>query len=71
MVTRELVRAELDRLNNEQLSEVYAFIKNKLSTVKPKTKRKSLMANLKAIEIDAPEDFAQNHDSYVTGETRA
>ena len=71
MVTRELVRAELERLNNDQLSEVYEFIKKKLTASKPKSRKKSLMASLKAIQINAPEDFAENHDSYVTGEKRA
>ena len=71
MVTRELVKEEIERLNREELSEVYKFIKQKLVQPKVKTKKRSLMASLRAIKIDAPEDFAINHDLYVTGEKRA
>jgi hypothetical protein len=70
MVTRELVQTELERLDKDELSEVYKFIKKNLVRPKPKTGKKSLMASLKAIKIDAPEDFAENHDLYVTGEKR-
>lgn len=31
----------------------------------------SLMSKLKSIKIEGPEDFAANHDQYVTGERRA
>jgi len=68
MVTREVVQTELERLDSDELSEVYKFIKKNLAPSKSKTKKKSLMARLKTIKIDAPEDFAENHDLYVTGE---
>jgi len=68
MVTREVVQTELERLDSDELSEVYKFIKKTLARSKSKTKKKSLMARLKTIKIDAPEDFAENHDLYVTGE---
>jgi len=71
MVTRELVKEEIERLNREELSEVYEFIKQKMVQSKARTKKKSLMASLKSIKINAPEDFAINHDLYVTGEKRA
>jgi hypothetical protein len=76
MVTRALVQAELERLNADELSKVYRYIKQ-VAQDKPKTaKKKSLMASLpapvpqvqvSAIEIDGPQDFAANHDLYVTG----
>jgi len=47
-------------LNREELSEVYEFIKQKMVQSKARTKKKSLMASLKSIKINAPEDFAQN-----------
>lgn len=31
----------------------------------------SLMSKLKSIKIEGPEDFAANHDQYVTGARRA
>jgi hypothetical protein len=71
MVTRELVQAELERLNPDELSKVYRYIKQ-VAHDKPKTaKKKSLMASLSAIEIDGPKDFAANHDLYASGEKNA
>jgi len=71
MVTRELVQAELDRLSAAELSQVYNYIKQ-VAQDKPKpAKKKSLMASLSAIEIEAPRDFSANHDLYASGEKRA
>ena len=71
MVTRELVQAELERLNADELSKVYRYIKQ-VEQDKPKTaKKKSLMASLSAIKIEGPQDFAANHDLYVSGEKHA
>jgi hypothetical protein len=71
MVTRELVQAELERLNTAELSKVYRYIKQ-VEQDKPKTaKKKSLMASLSAIKIEGPEDFAANHDLYASGEKDA
>ena len=71
MVTRELVQAELERLNTAELSKVYRYIKQ-VEQDKPKTaKKKSLMASLSAIEIEGPQDFAANHDLYASGEKHA
>ena len=65
MVTRELVQAELEHLNANELSKVYRYIKQ-VEQDKPKTaKKKSLMASLSAIEIEGPQDFAANHDWYA------
>ncbi len=65
MVTRELVQAELERLNADELSKVYRYIKQ-VAQKKPKAaKKKSLMTSLSAIEIDGPADFAANHDLYA------
>ena len=71
MVTRELVQAELEHLNADELSKVYRYIKQ-VGQDKPKTaKKKSLMASLSAIEIEGPQDFAANHDLYAGGENHA
>jgi len=66
MVTRELVQAELERLSADELSKVYRYIKQ-VAYEKPKSaKKKSLMASLSAIEIEAPQDFSANHDLYAS-----
>ena len=71
MVTRELVQAELEHLNPNELSKVYQYIKQ-VAQGKTKTiRKKSLMASLSAIEIEGPQDFAANHDLYASGEKDA
>ena len=67
MVTKEFVKAEIDHLNERQLEEVHRLIK---SFDAPSRKQPSLMAKLRRVEIDAPEDFSVNLDLYVSGEKR-
>jgi hypothetical protein len=70
MTTKELIQTELDRLSGEELEELFAVIRRYLQSKHPSPKP-SLMSQLRAISIDAPEDFAAQHDWYVTGEKRA
>ncbi len=70
MTTRELIQAELDRLSEEQLDELYRVIQ-RLARAKEEGWNASLMSRLQQIRIDAPEDFASNHDLYLSGEKRA
>lgn len=68
MTTKELIKAEIDRLDDELLDELYNVIK-KLATAKKSTaKKSSFMSRLKDIKIDAPEDFSANLDSYTSGD---
>ena len=67
MATKELVKAEIETLNDEQINEIYGFIQD-LKTPKEK---KSLMEALMDIKIDAPKDFAVNHDLYLSKEKDA
>jgi len=69
MTMKELIQAEIDNLGEEELKEIYGLVK-KFTQSKPKTHELSLMAGLRNIEIDAPEDFATNFDLYVSGERR-
>ena len=70
MVTKELIKAEIDSLSGQDLEELYALI-HRLGQSKQQAKKLSLMSRLKRIAIDAPEDLAANHDLYVIGEKRA
>ena len=70
MITKELIRAEIDNLSGEYLEELYEIIK-RFAQSKRQAKKQSLISRLKSIAIDAPEDFAANHDLYVTGARRA
>jgi hypothetical protein len=70
MTTKQMIQAEIDRMSSKQLKELYGFIR-KSSRPKRSRGKPSLLAKLKRIAIDAPEDFAANNDRYVTGEKRA
>lgn len=70
MTTKELIQTELDRMSGEELEELFAVIRRYLQS-KHQAPHPSLMAQLRTISIEAPEDFAAHHDRYVTGEQRA
>jgi hypothetical protein len=70
METKELIYTEIDNVSGEHLEELYEIIRRFVES-KRQARQPSLMARLKSITIDAPEDFAANHDLYVTGEKRA
>jgi hypothetical protein len=70
MTTKELIQAELDRVNEEDLDELYKLVKDFTKSKKPGSNQ-SLMSKLRSIKIDAPEDFSANFDLYVSGEKSA
>jgi hypothetical protein len=70
MSTKELIQAELDTLSDEDLEALYIAIKQFIKS-KRHAQPRSLLATLRAIQIDAPPDFAANLDQYVSGEKRA
>ena len=59
MLTKELIQAELNTLNDADLDALYALIKQFIQSRRPAEPR-SLMATLRGIQIDAPPDFAAN-----------
>ncbi len=67
MTTQELILQELGTLNENELSEVYKFIRN-FREPKPPASQPSLMSKLKRVKIYAPPDFAANLDLYLSGE---
>lgn len=66
MVTRELVYSEIDRLNADELDELYKLIRQ-MSRTKRKSKKKGALSKIKRIKIMAPKDFSLNHDQYIVG----
>ena len=70
MTTKELIHAEVDRVRDEYLDELYRLIKE-FARSKEHAEKPSLMSRLKRIKIEAPEDFAENLDLYVSGEKSA
>ncbi|MBA3945044.1 MAG: hypothetical protein H0X37_10840 [Herpetosiphonaceae bacterium] len=70
MTTKELVQAEIERVSDEHLDELYQLVKS-FAEAKASVGKPSLMSRLKHITIEAPEDFAANLDSYTDRENRA
>ena len=69
MTTKELIQAEIDRLSDEELDELYDLIK-RFANSKRDNGAPTLMEGLRQIQIDAPEDFSTNLDLYLSGEKR-
>jgi plasmid stabilization system protein ParE len=67
VVTKELIQTEIESLGRQDIEELYDLIK-RFAQSKRQARKQSLMSKLKSIAIDAPEDFAANHDLYVIGE---
>lgn len=70
MATKESIKAEVDKVGEEHLNELYSLVQTFVHSRGGGTKR-TLLASLREIKIDAPEDFAANHDLYLSGEKRA
>jgi hypothetical protein len=63
---RDLIETEIDKVSDENLDELYVTIQQ---FVKEKSASQTgVLARLKRIRIQAPEDFAQNLDQYLNGE---
>ena len=69
MSTRELIEAELQVMDENQLDELYRVVRQ-IAEQRPPAASPSLIAKLKKIKIQAPEDFATNLEFYSSGEKR-
>jgi len=68
---RSLIKAEIDNIDEKYLDEIYNYILSKQDRQEISTSvKQSLMSKLRAIKIDAPEDFAENFDLYLRGEKK-
>lgn len=66
---RNLIKNEIDNIDEKHLDEIYNYLLSKQDSQKIDTSvKQSLMSKLRAIKIDAPEDFAENFDLYLRGE---
>ena len=70
MTTKELIQAEIDRVSDEDIDELYSLVKD-FTQSKQQSRKQSLMSKLRAIRIDAPEDFSTDFDLYASGEKGA
>jgi len=67
MVTKELIKAEIDKVKDEYLQVLYKIVKD-LEEPEEGKDSQSLMSKLKGVKIEGPKDFAKNIDLYLTGE---
>jgi len=67
MTTKERLLLEIEKLNQEELAELFALVKSFLQT-KQKLARPTFLEQLSRIQINGPEDFAENLDLYLSGE---
>ena len=59
MTTKEQIHAEIDRVDEAELDELYNLVKQFVQA-RQETSKSSLMSKPKRTQIDAPEDFAAN-----------
>jgi hypothetical protein len=67
MVTKEIIKSEIERVPEERLEELYEVVKI-YSRTETENNGSSLFTKLKKISIDGPEDFSENLDLYLSGE---
>ena len=61
MVTKEIIKSELDKVPEERLEEVYEVVKF-YSRPGTQSNDSSFLSKLKKIKIDGPEDFSESID---------
>lgn len=64
MTTKELIQAEIESLDEQDLQELYSLIRQFVKS-KQCSSSDRLMSRLKQITIDAPEDFSSNLELYI------
>jgi hypothetical protein len=66
MTVRDSIHTEIDNLDEKYLDELYQIVRHFVDS-KADARHSSLLARLRQIQIDGPEDFAAEHDSYIAG----
>jgi hypothetical protein len=69
MISKELIKSEIDRVSDERLEELYSLVKS-YSQPPASNGGPSFMSKLREITIEGPEDFAEHVDLYLTGEKK-
>lgn len=67
MSTKELLLQEIEQLDEEELNALFALVRQFLEQ-KDEMPADDFLVQLGEIMIDGPEDFAENHDLYLSGE---
>ena len=66
MTIKESIQAEIKKLDETDLEELYRLISEFVDQRRQASKA-SLLTNLTQIRIDGPSDFAANHNLYASG----
>jgi hypothetical protein len=67
MTTKELLLREIDQLNEDELEALFALVQEFLEHT-DSDPGADFLIQLGEIQIDGPEDFAENFDLYLSGE---
>jgi hypothetical protein len=67
MVTKEIIKSEIERVPEERLEELYEVVKV-YSRTETESNGNTLFSKLRKIKIQGPEDFSENLDLYLSGE---
>ena len=67
MISKELIKSEIEKVPEERLDTLYSIVQEFVRRT-PTNGGRSLMSKLRDVSINAPEDFAENIDLYLSGE---
>ncbi len=67
MTIREIIEAELDKMDDAYLAELYEIIQQFAQSRQP-MKKPTLLYKLRSIQIDGPLDLATNLNKYALPE---
>ncbi len=67
MTTKELLLQQIEQLDEEELDALFAWVQQFLEQ-KTNSPDDDFLVRLGDIQIDGPEDFAENLDLYLSGE---
>ncbi len=67
MTTLEQIQAEISKIPEESLGELYGLIRE-FAAAKSGSSCIGIMAKLREVQIQGPPDFAANLDLYLSGE---
>jgi hypothetical protein len=70
MTTRELIEAEIGKIPEDRLDELYGLVRD-FAAATAASVQPGIMTKLREVRIEAPSDFATNLDLYLTGEKSA
>lgn len=68
MISKEAIKSEIEKVPPERLDELYQIVRSFAAHHDAGLANESFMSRLRKIQIDGPEDFAANIDSYLNGE---